>query len=303
MNCPNCNTSLDADTDVCFACGQEITDEIRKHSKGKKDKEFDEVIQNLIMTDESEQIEDEVQARQEQRKQQNRLLQIQAKQYRLASFLTLGVVLLFVVSLFLGWFTVKGTVAFQGYFYTEKTASYLLDGAKLYSKDNLTNRAESVAKFSPMQFLTYAKEYESHTQKHGLLTRLQVYYAKGIYLLYFLVVLCILVLVFDKKGKFVEVIRVSSILSVIFVLLNTLAMKLPYINLIVLNAKALLAQNGVSSRVISKGLMILDKTKQELSYQVDFGWGWMVSVALVALWFVMATVLTEMSRTQKEKRS
>lgn len=300
MNCPNCNTLLDKDAVVCFACGQGITEAMVLNNQGQDDREFDEVIQNLIMTDENEQVEDEVQLRQEQRKQKNMERQNRIRSYSYVSYATLAVMFLFTVSLFLTWFTVRGTVAYMGYFYTTQTAKYLDEEAKTFSKEQLTENLNKVASFSPQQFLTYAKEYVRNSGEHNLLAKLQVYYAEGLYVIYFLLLLCAGILVFDRKARFVEVIRISSILSVIFILLNTLAMKLPYINLIVLNAKNVLGESGASGRIIAKGLLILGKTKQELSYLADFRFGWYFSVILVALWFVMATILMEMGRSLRE---
>lgn len=301
MKCPNCNTLLDNDANICFACGEEITEEFREESKDSQDKEFDEVIQSLILTDEIEIEEDDLQVRLEQRKKDNRKQQLYRKRYQYMSYATLAVMGLFVISLFLSWFTIRGTVAFQGYFYTEKTAKYLSSEVKAYSKDSLLDQSAEVAAFSPNQFLTYVNEYDENVESHGLLSKLQVYYAKSIYLLYLLIAFCAVVLLLDNKGRFAEMIRISSIIGAIYVLLNTLAMKLPYINLIVLNAKRVLGANGIASRIVGKGLFLFETTKQEITYQADLRFGWIVSLVFVALWFVFATVLMEMSRSVKDK--
>ncbi|RRD94961.1 hypothetical protein EII17_05250 [Clostridiales bacterium COT073_COT-073] len=296
MKCPNCSTSLDIDAEICFACGEEITEEVRQ----TQDKEFDEVIQNLILTEEAEQDEEELESRLAWRKQENLKKEKAIRNYRYTSFAAMAAIVLFLISLFLNWYTISGTVAYHGYFYTATTGKYLSEGVKAYARDKLIDQNQEVAAFSPNHFLTYAKEYEDNSDIHGLLAKLQIYYAKGLYLVYFLILACLLILVFDKKGKLAEVIRVSSILSVIFVLLNTLAMKLPYINLIVLNAKRVLSANGIASTVVSKGLYLYESTKQNLTYQVKLNTGWTLAVVFVALWFVLATVLMEMSRSFKE---
>lgn len=301
MKCPNCNTSLDMDAEICFACGVEITDEIRQEFAGSEDKEFDEVIQNLILTEEPDEDEEELAAKRAIRKQEMQMKERARLRYRYTAFATMGVILLFLITLFLRWYAISGTVAFHGYFYTPQTGKYLSEGAKTYARDKMIDQKEEVAAFSPNHFLNYAKEYEKNSDIQGLLAKLQIYYIKGLYLLYFLIFACLVILAIDQKGKMVEVIRISSILAVIFVLLNTLAMKLPYINLIVLNAKRVLSANGISTRVVSEGLYLYESTKQNLTYQVDLKFGWTLAVVFVALWFVMATVLMEMSRSLKEK--
>ena len=288
------------DAEICFACGEEITEEIRQQSMGSKDKEFDEVIQNLILNEEADEEEEELTAKLAMRKQETQKKEAARLRYRYTAYATMAVIGLFLISLFFRWYTISGTVAYHGYFYTSQTGKYLSDGARSYNQDKMIDQKEEVATFSPNHFLTYAKEYEKNSDIHGLLAKLQIYYAKGLYLVYFLIVVCLGILVVDRKGKMAEVIRVSSILSVIFVLLNTLAMKLPYINLIVLNAKRVLSAKGIASRVVAEGLFLFESTKQNLTYQAELRFGWMAAVFFVTLWFVLAVVLMEMSRSLKE---
>ncbi len=302
MKCPNCNTSLDHEAVVCFACGEEITEAIRQESKGSKDREFDEVIQSLILTEEEKE-DKELLQRLEQKKQESKQQELWQRRYRLISFVTIGVLLLFFASLFLKWYSISGTVAFRGYFYTAQTGRFLSEAVKAYSRETLVDQTEEVATFTPNQLLTYAKEYEANTEALGLLGNLQVYYAKGLVFVYFLLLASLAVLLLDRKGRWTEVIRMSSILAVIYILLNTLAMRLPYINLLVLNAKRVLSANGVASRIVAKGLFLFESSKQELTYQAELEIGWMIAVALAALWFVLAMVLTEMSRLMATGRS
>ena len=309
MKCPNCNTVLDNEALVCFACGQEIPEEVRRQSLDDQDREFDEAIQSLIPDEDTEQ-EKELQQKLERKKKEAQKREGQRRQYRYASWAALGVLLLFFLSLFLKWYSISGTAAFRGYFYTAKTGRYLTDSVRLYSQEALTDRTDQVAAFTPNQLLTYVREYEANTEIQGLLSHLQIYYVKGLLLLYLLIAACAAVLFFDKNGHWSEVIRTSSILAVIFILLNTVAMKLPYINLLVLNAKRVLSAGGVSSRIVAKGLLLLDGTRsllpegagQELTltYQAGLEARWFMAAVLAALWFVLATVLNEMSRAMND---
>lgn len=303
MNCPNCNTSLDMDAEICFACGQEITEEIKQKSKGNRDKEFDELIQNLMMAEAITQDEEDPETKMLLWKEKEQKKEEAIQRYQYVSYIGAVVILLFGVSLFFSWYTIRGTVAYHGYFYTEKTANNLYESVKAYSADKLIDQAEKVAAFSPNSFLVYAQEYESNSDIQGLLAKLQIYYAKSLYLIYFLMIACLLVLCLDKKGKWSELIRISSILAAVFVLVNTLAMKLPYINLIVLNAKRVLSAKGVATRVVSEGLYLYESTKQNLTYRTGLNFAWVMAVVLVALWFVLATVLMEMSRSLREAQN
>ena len=165
-----------------------------------------------------------------------------------------------------------------------------------------------MAAFTPNQLLTYVQEYEAGTEIQGLLSHLQIYYAKGLILLYFLIAACAAVLLLDKTGRWSELIRTSSILAVIFILLNTLAIKLPYINLLVLNAKRVLSAGGISSRIAAKGLLLRGGShsltegagQTTLTYQAGLEAGWMLAAVLAALWFVLGTVLTEMNRAMND---
>ena len=307
MKCPNCNTALDNEALVCFACGQEISEELRRQSRGNQDREFDKAIQSLIPDAEGEE-EKEFQQKIERKKKEAQKREGQHRQYRRISLITLGILGLFFLSLFLKWYSVSGTVAFRGYFYTAKTGRYLAAGVRSYAKDELTDQAEKVATFTPNQLLTYAREYEAGTEIQGLLSHLQIYYAKGLILLYFLLAACALALFLDKNGRWAELVRTSSILAVVFILLNTLTMKLPYINLFVLNAKRVLSATGISSQITGKGLLLLGGShalpesagKITLTYHGGLEIGWMIAVGLAALWFVLATVLNEMSRAMND---
>ena len=309
MKCPNCNTVLDSEALICFACGQEIPEELRRQSRDDQDREFDEAIQSL-MPDEEVEAEKELQQKLERRKKEAQKREEQRRQYRYVSWVALGLVFLFFLSLFLKWYSISGTAAFRGYFYTAKTGRYLATGVRVYSRGELADRTDKVAAFTPGQLLTYVQEYEANTQIQGLLSHLQIYYVKGLLLLYLLLVACVVVLVFDKSGRWSELVRISSILAVIFMLLNTVAMKLPYINLLVLNAKRVLSAEGISSRIASGGLLLLDGYRallpegasQELTltYQAGLEVGWFLAAGLAALWFVLATVLTEMSRAMND---
>ena len=67
MKCPNCNTALDNEALVCFACGQEIPEKLRRQSRGDQDREFDEAIQSLLPDEEAE-AEKELQQKLERKK-------------------------------------------------------------------------------------------------------------------------------------------------------------------------------------------------------------------------------------------
>lgn len=307
MKCPNCNTVLDNEALVCFACGQEIPEELRRQGRGDQDREFDEAIQSLLPDEEAE-AEKEFQQKLKRKKKEAQKREGLRRQYRYVSLAALGVLGLFFLSLFLKWYSISGTAAFRGYFYTAKTGRYLTESVRLYSRDELTDRTDKVAAFTPNQLLTYVQEYEAGTEIQGLLSHLQIYYAKGLILLYFLIAACAAVLLLDKNGRWSELIRTSSILAVIFILLNTLAIKLPYINLLVLNAKRVLSAGGISSRIAAKGLLLLGGShslaegaeQTTLTYQAGLEAGWMLAVVLAALWFVLGTVLNEMSRAMND---
>ena len=97
MKCPNCNTALDNEALVCFACGQEISEELRRQSRGNQDREFDKAIQSLIPDAEGEE-EKEFQQKIERKKKEAQKREGQHRQYRRISLITLGILGLFFLS-------------------------------------------------------------------------------------------------------------------------------------------------------------------------------------------------------------
>lgn len=303
MKCPNCNSLLDDDANICFACATVITEAMRKELLGKEEIEFNEVIQNLISEAEEQPVE--MPTAIAQRRQANQKREIWKKRYRLVSYLTIGVIVLFSITLFLRWYSISGKTAFRGFFYTEKTAKGLSAEVKSYQQNEeaatATGPMKKVASFSPYQLYRYAGEYDANSSPENLLERLQVYYAKSLFLIWVLLIASVLILIFDREAKLVEGIRIASIISAIYILLNSLAMKLPYINFFVLHAKKMLHREGISSSVVGEGLHLFDSSKEILPYQMQFHFGWMAAIFLAGVWFLLATVLGEFSRMLEKK--
>jgi hypothetical protein len=170
------------------------------------------------------------------------------------------------------------------------------------------DEAVILLEFSPRDLYQYSKTHElayqtiqdaQGEQKKYWTVIIQQIYIKGILFLPIMGLLAIIILLIDRRYYAVEVIRVFSLISMLIILLNFLALKVPFFSMFAIRAKSLLQVGNTLNRV-TMNLNGINLNNEFYPYKLIEKPGFYIGLLSCFIWFILATVLIEMKKDKNK---
>lgn len=335
MRCPNCGETLKDSARVCFMCGEKLPDsEVDQildsmmeddHKPEKKTNISTEVSKKTQVTRGKRNVKKSASNNKDKQsrglfglfsskntkksKLENEL--VEKKELGLASqiisYITVVVILFLVISLNFTWFTFSGRGAFVGIEETE-AGNYLsddvIDGSMSVETIMALPETVNLFSFSANDLKDFAKPNEDYYLqaaasngeiKQSIPVKIQYYYIKAIPFILYIGIFGILLLIVDRKLKTTEWSRAFSVLSLLIIGVNYLAIRIPFFSMIAIKAQTRLREADILNAVTMnlKGLKV---NEEFYPYKVIENNGLFIAVICCIIWFVLATVLIEMKK-------
>lgn len=331
MKCPNCGETLKDSARVCFMCGEKlpdnevdhIIDKMMKddHKQTKKKKSGQKDTQKKAKT--SKTAEKDSVTKQTNKRSIN-LFNKKSKKVKsdetsdseekelglasqITSYITVTVILLLVISLNFTWFTFSGRGAFMGIEETE-AGNYLskevIEGNMSIETIMALPETVPLYSFSGNDLKTFAKPNEEYYKvamssngevKDSVPVQIQYYYMKAIPFILYLGIAAILLLIIDRKLRTTEWSRAFSVLSLLIIGVNYIAVKIPFFSMIAIKAQTRLREADILNAV-TMNLNGLNVNNEFYPYRIVENKGLFIAAICCIIWFILTTVLIEMKK-------
>ncbi len=274
MKCPKCGAMLDSKAKKCSHCGEDL----EQYS-------IDQLIENILNEDKNEEEPSREKGRGEEEEQH----------YNMGVLITKGLMmislLLLTLSMFLPWFSFTGEGFVKGYIQQSEEI------------------VEDSVSFSAMELRQYGNRYKdeyryiyqgTEEQQQHVSVQTQLYFLQGFWLMIGLATLSILVLIVDKKIKYIEWIRGFSAISMLIIGLVYGTFKIPFLSMFAIHARDNFRGEDMFNavRMSFRGIAV---NNQFYDYVLIERGGFYMAAIVCGLWFVFATILIEMREGKEEK--
>ena len=219
-----------------------------------------------------------------------------------------AVIVLFTLSLFFNWFALSGNAVNYGLVRDDITAPYMNTGLEGKSIAALEQYDDAILIFSGWDLFKFSQEasglYQTITGPSGLPKRslpsvIQKYYMMAIGLVLAINILSIALVLIFKGLKTMAWVRNFAALNFVIVGLNYLCLRVPFISMIAIRAKEVIGDKSIIQRASMKfdGIAL-----EDVYYPYDLGElkGFYFALIMLAVWLLIAIVLTEVKNRRDE---
>lgn len=265
--------------------------------------EVEDIIKEII-DKEDEELKQQQDSKNREEIRKNRIIgATRFLQYGLA----VGLVILLLMMI-LPWFHLGGNATYKGF--VRIPSNMLYDEYKELDSQGRKNYMGIYIETSPIQLIDYVtKHFEDHSkiinqkgdEKISIFAWTHAILIDGFILIGFLIITSIVLLFIPKQLKWIKTVKYMSIISLIIIIMNYLALKIAALNMFVLNAlNELRIQNGYEiTQLTQKGIAV---NKDFYPYYMRVTPAFYLTLALVLLWIVIS-VLLERLKQNKEKEN
>ena len=228
-------------------------------------------------------------------------------------YITIGILLLTLLSVLFPWFSITGRGAVIGYQMNVKDEIYIKnlnpDIANL-SQNSLLQVGEDqiVATFSPIDLVNYANAYEdayrnvydiNGKEETSIVATIHILYIRGILVFLLLIAIAIVLLIVDKRLYTIEWNRGGSIFSLFIIGLNYIALKIPFFSMFASRTRSALRLDNYTNAV-SINFNGIGVNNEFYPYGMVEEKGLFFALVVCIFWLVLTTVLIEMKKEHKE---
>lgn len=301
MKCSSCGTQLQDQATVCYQCGT------KKSMSDTQD--YDQMFQKMVREGDSEKrMQQDTTPRKANDRQHNKNKEKRSKWVLALSFcICLSVVALW-GTLFVDWFTIGGNGAAIGVVQNAETQSFLEPDVRHITMENAQQYIGDVVKWSPIEMLQYTRaSHNAHAKvfqttgelKNSIASIAEIGYIYGWILIFVGGCVSILLLIFDRKQKWLEGVRVFSLFSLVIIGLNYLAIKVPFLNMIALQTQGIMRKGDVLNAVQMslKGIKV-----NNLLYTISLKEHSIILIAIGigCIWLLLSTILVELKKDKED---
>lgn len=225
------------------------------------------------------------------------------------------VIVLFTISLFFNWFTLKGNAVNHGVVRTEEVEAFLYPGVANYSVEQM-DAAISASDSDPLPIISFsgmdlynfgrnaAEPYKtvksiSGTDTTSIVSVIHTYYMQAVILMVIVSVVSVAITLIFPSLKGISIVRNLSVINLFVMGLNYLSLRFTYFSMFAVKAKDLIKQADSTLTVTteSTGIAANDVFYQYLFFDER---GFRVAIVLMVIWLFIGIVLTEVKHRKDE---
>jgi hypothetical protein len=226
---------------------------------------------------------------------------------QITAYVTVVAVLVLIISMNFTWFSFGGRGAYMGIEETQSgqyIENEILDAGYNGEQIKALPEATDLYSFSGNDLKVFGETnyeyYVSFTASNGevkesIPVKIQSYYMKAIPFILYVGLISIILLLIDRKLKTTEWTRAFSVLSLLVIGVNYMAVKIPFFSMIAIKAQTMLRDNDILDAV-TMNLNGINVNNDFYPYRVAEEPGLFIAAACCVIWFILTTVLIEMKK-------
>ncbi len=231
-------------------------------------------------------------------------------------YMLAAVIVLFFVSMFFNWFTLKGNAVNYGMVRTEEVKTFVYPGLENYTVEQLDAYLKTsdvpIATFSGMDLYKFGRSATepymtikgpSGTDNTSVVSVIQMYYMQAMIIpLIISIISLIIVLVFGSL-RGIGIVRNLTFVNFMIIGLNYLALRVPYFSMLAVKGKEVLgAMLGLKPSEISMTMEGVVAKSFDAFYAYEFYQesGFMFAIMMLGLWLLLGIILTEVKHRKDE---
>lgn len=325
MKCSNCGETLKADAQVCFTCGESVPDNeidsliddmIKEDDAQKKKKvsvlaskkpdkvKHDKVKSDNTTTTKASSSKSGVDGDKDEKSSAEF-----GKATRIIAYVNAVIIGILLITMLFSWFAFGGRGTFVGFAREQFNGEFLTEEVLSLTVEQIETLDPTVEilEFSPKDLIDYGNlNADTHKllkntkgeDKTSFASMIHLIYIKGFYLIAALALLSILVLLVDRKLKAIEWTRGISVLSIVIIGLNYVALKVPFFSMFALRARSILRLDNPLSAV-TLNMNGVNVNNDFYPYVLTERNPLYVALGACVLWFILSTILVEFKKDKE----
>lgn len=319
MKCIKCGKEIEEDLELCEYCSNKI----------KEEEDLDEILKDILEEDDEVLFPITNKDKEPIKKRKISIKQIYKKNEKentnnkvkknihpdyielvinISKYIIMGSIILFVISMFISWFSFSGDGMNIGFIRNENSKKFMPEIIRERTVESLSTYEGILVTFTGNDLYQFGKNMdEEYLTLHGidgeirtsLVAKIHQYYLKSVIFLFLLSAIAFAILLGFKGYKGINIVRNIGILNLVIIGLNYLAMKLAFFNIFVIKAKDILGQSEGYVKVVIKNIGIL-YNDHIYSYTVKEEFGFYLAIITLSIWLATSIVLSEIKNRDEE---
>lgn len=227
-----------------------------------------------------------------------------------------AVIVLFFVSMFFNWFTLKENAVNYGMVRTEEVKAFMYPGLENYSEEQLGSFLKTsdvpIVIFSGMDLYKFGgsatQEYltikgPSGDDKTSMVAVVHKYYMLAMMIPMIVSFVSLVIVLAFKSLKGIDIVRNLTFLNLVVIGLNYLALKVPYFSMFAVKGKDLLgsALNLKPSEIsMTMEGVVVKSLDTFYAYGFQQENGFIFALVMLGIWLLLGIVLTEVKHRREE---
>lgn len=227
-----------------------------------------------------------------------------------------AVIVLFSMSMFFNWFTLKENAVNYGMVRTEEVKAFMTSGLEDTTPEDLDVYLKTsdvpIATFSGMDLYKFGRNATepymtikgpSGIDNTSMVSLIQKYYMQAMILPMIISIISLIIVLVFRSLKGIGIVRNLTVVNLMVIGLNYLALKVPYFSMFAIKGKDVLGTTlGLKPSEISMTMEGVVAKSFDAFYPYEFYQerGFMFAMVMLGLWLLLGIILTEVKHRKDE---